>query len=356
MKKIILLLVIAGIVFAGFTLLKTRKMSIINEPIPQPTTIQVKVVSAETKELQQTRPFLAKLSSTDIAEVSSKLSGRIENILVKENQSVEKGELLLNIDGKEVSAAILTQQENMKAQKKDVEFAKSSHERNRVLFKSGGLAREKLDKTAVTLAAKKAILGATKQNIIGLKVQQSYLNIVAPFDGTVGTINLSKGSLASPGKPILSINSLAQKLTFSYAPGTIAIKSGQDVLWKGKKIAHISNLYSDADNGLSVAEVDLESPLALPNHSYITVDVRTFSGSGCRVPLNALILTKESAQLMVYKDEQFTPFPVTVVVDNHDFALVKPCPSEPVALGAAAKLSELPGHGKVLIDRSKARG
>ncbi len=352
MKKIILIIVTIVIIISSVMLLNKRKQSVADIPVPSPIVIQVKVAAAEMKELQQMRPFLAQLSSIKTAELSSKLSGNIKNVLVKENQKVKEGELLLQIDDREIMAAINTQQGNIKAQKKDVLYAKSLHERNRSLFKAGGLAREKFENSAVSLASKQAVLEATTQKIIELEVQLSYLNIKAPFDGTIGTISLRKGSLASPAQTLLTINSFGQKLTFSYVPGLIAIEAGQVVHWQDKKIGRISNRYSDADNGLSVAEVAIESPLALPNKSNVTIHVVTFSGSGCRIPLNALIMTKEGAKLMVYKDQLFAPFSVSIIADNKNYALVEPCPSEPMALASAAKLSELPSHDKVLIKRS----
>ena len=352
MKKIILIIVTIAIIFSAVKLLNKRKQSVADMPVPSPIVIQVKVAAAEMKELQQMRPFLAQLTSIETAKISSKLSGAIKNVLVKENQQVKEGELLLQIDDREIMAAVNTQQGNIKAQKKDVQYAKSLHERNRSLFKAGGLAREKFEASAVSLATKQAALETTRQKIIELEVQLSYLNIKAPFDGIIGTINSRKGSLASPAQTLLTINSLGQKLTFSYVPGLIAIETEQVVYWQDKKIGRISNLYSDADNALSVAEVTIESPLALPNKSNVTIHVVTFSGSGCRIPVNALMMTKEGAQLMIYKDQVFTPFSVSIIADNKNYALVEPCPGEPMALASAAKLSELPSHDKVLLKSS----
>ncbi len=354
MKRIILLLIIISLIFAAVSLLKKRQQTVSDMPTPNPIIIQVKVASAETANLQQTRPFLAQLNATQVAEISTKQSGRIQEIRVKENQKVSEGDLLVGIDDKEVNAGILTQQEKKKAQQKDVEYAKSLHKRNKSLFKSGGLAKEKFEASAVALAEKKATLESTRQTIIELEVQLTYLNIKAPFEGHIGTIHLHKGSIASLGHSILSINSIQQKLTFSYVPNIIGIKIGQDVLLKDKKIGQISKLYSDADNGLSVAEVKLTSPLARPNKSYITINVITFSASGCRIPLNALIRTKEGARVMTYKDKNFIPFPVTIIADNKHYALIDPCPSQAIALASAAKLSELPSYKNVLINRSKA--
>lgn len=354
MKKIILVLLIIVLIISAVMLLKKRQQAVADLPLPTPLTIQVKVVSATTEHLDQTRSFLAQLSAKESAVISSKLSGRIKEVLVKENQSVKKGDLLLQIDDLEIAAAIKSLQISIKAQKKEVQYAKRLHERNRSLLESGGVAREIFEASEVTYITKQAALEATRQKIIELEVKLGYLNLKAPFAGTVGTIVLREGSLATPGKSLLSINSIGRKLTFGYVPGDIPVQTGQEVFLQGKKVGQIINLYSDAVNGLSVAEVNVETDLALPNNSYVTIDVVTFSGSGCRVPVNALIMTKDGATLMLYQDEKFVSFPITVIANNKEYALIEPCPSAPMALGSAAKLSELPGHGKVLISRSDA--
>ena len=356
MKKSVLILLTIALLIGAVMLLNKRKQEIVDTPRPIPMTIQVKVDSAVTEELQHTHPFLAQLSSTETAVISSKLSGHIKSVLVKENQTVKKGELLVQIDDQEIMAGIKTQQQNLKAQKIEVQYAKSLHARNRSLFNAGGLAREKLEASAAGLATNQAALGAIRQKIIELEVQLSYLNLKAPFDGLIGTIVLHEGSLASPGKPLLSINSQTQKLTFSYVPEKNAIKPGQAVFIKGKKIGQISNLYSDANKGLSVAEISPDESLPLPNNAYVTIDVLTFAQTGCKVPLNSLILTDKGAQIMSYEEEKFSAFAVDIVADNKTHALIQPCPSNPFALGAAAKLSSLPSRGEVLISGSANRG
>ncbi len=354
MKKFIILLLAIALIAAAVMLLKKRRQSIQDAPVPTPLTYQVKVVQAATELLQQTRPFLAKLSSRETVMISSKLSGRIKKFLVRENQSVKEGDLLLQIDDLEIVSSIKSLQVSIKAQKKDVQYSKSLHKRNKALFEVGGLAREKFEASEVAAETKQAILEATRQKIISLEVQLSYLNIRAPFDGIIGTIFCRRGDLANPGKTLLSLNSEGQKLTFSYLPGDFAIQTEQEVFLADRKIGQIRTLYSDAENGLSVAEVAVETPLKMPNNSYVTIDLLTFADSGCRVPLDALLQKKEGAQVMVYADGEFTSLPVAVVAGNREYALIEPCPASPVAVAAESKLSQLPGFGQVLVHRSGA--
>lgn len=354
MKKYITGLLVIVLLGGAAMLLNKRKQSIEDAATPTPLTYQVKIVAASTERLEQTRPFLAQLTADATAKVSSKLSGRIKAVLVKENQSIPEGELLLQIDDLEIVSSIKSLQVSLKAQEKAVLYAGSLHERNRALFAVGGLAREKFEASEVAYAIKQADLEATRQKITALEVQLSYLNIKAPFAGTVGTIFAQKGDLANPGQPLLSINSPGQKLIFSYVPGTSEIKAGQTVFLDGHEIGQIAALYSDAKNGLSVAEVGVDTPLERPNNSYVGIDLLTFAGTGCRVPINALLQKKAGALVMVYANEQFSPFPVSIVASNRDYALIAPCPTSPVAVAAEAKLSQLPGYGHILIDGSDA--
>ena len=352
MKKIISILLIIAVLVCGAILLKKRKQSIKDAPTPNPVTIQVKVVSPTTERLEQTRPFLAQLVSREVVKISSKLSGRITDLPVVESQKVKKGDLLLQIDDLEIVSGIKALQASLQAQEKDVQYSKSQYERNKALFEVGGLAREKLEASEVAYVSKQAAVENSRQKIIGLEVQLSYLKILAPFDGTVGTLFVRSGDLASPGKPLLSINSTEQKLLFSYVPGVTTIQKAQEAFVDGRKIGQITSLYSDADKGLSVAEVGVDIPLQMPNNSYVSIDLLTFADTGCRLPLNAILHTKGGNEVMEYIDGTFISFPLQIIATNKNHALVEPCPIAPVAVASEAKLSQLPGFGKVLIHRS----
>ena len=100
--------------------------------------------------------------------------------------------------------------------------------------------------------------------------------------------------------------------------------------------------------------MSLDSPLELPNNSYLTIDLLIFAENGCLVPLDALLHQKEGTKVMLHAKDTFTPFPVRVLGENKEQALIEPCPSSPVAVAPEATLGKLPGYGEVLIRRSDA--
>jgi len=356
MKKIIIILLIILLAAGAAILLKKRKQSIKNVPLPNRVTCTVKIVSPKKRQLKQTRSFLAQLVAKDIARLSSKLSGRLKGLLVSENQPVKKGDILVRIDDREIISNIKGLNSTQKAQKKDMEYTKSLYSRNKILFKAGGLAKEKLDASEVEYFNKKAALETTMQKLIAAKAQLSYLTITAPFDGIIGTVYLQAGSLATPGQPLISVNSSARKLIFSFVPKGTDIIPGKNVIFEERIIGRISKLYSDAKNGLSLAEISLKAPLAKPNNSYLTINVVTFAGSGCTVPINALLHNKNKTEIMVYENSYFSPVSVTVTAQNKRYAMIDPCSAFPVAVGAEAKLSQLPAHGKIQVLRGDQQG
>ena len=349
MKKIIFILLVAGLVASAGILLKKRMQEANDAPPPIPMAVSVKVVSPKESFLQQTKPFLAQLTSVDTAHIASKLSGLIMAVRVTENQPVKKGDLLVQIDDREILSAINSLEETLKSQETDLKYTLGLHARNQAIFKVGGLAREKLEASAVACAGKQAAVEATRQKIAAQEIQLDYLNIRAPFDGIVAAIFLRKGNLATPGQPLLTLHSLDRKLTFSYVPDTPPISPGQTVFLGKEKIGTVLKRYSDAKNALFEAEVVLDQPLNQPDGSYLSIDVMVFTGNGCTVPLNALLHQKHGEQVMVYEDHRFTPFPVKILGQNETRALIDPCPSFPVALGPEAKLSLLPSYGSVQI-------
>ncbi|MBW2709113.1 MAG: efflux RND transporter periplasmic adaptor subunit [Deltaproteobacteria bacterium] len=355
MKKIIFVLLIIVLVVGAGILLKKRMQAVEDAPVPVPQAVSVKVVSPRESFLRQTRPFLAQLTSVNIAHIASKLNGLIMAVRVTENQRVKKGDLLVQIDDRETLSAMKSLEETLKAQKADLEYVQTLYARDKAIFKVGGLAREKLEASEVVLAGKRAAFEATRQKIAAHQIQLGYLNIRAPFDGTVAAIFLRKGNLATPGQPLLTLHSPEQKLTFSYVPVSPKITPGQGVFVGTEKIGKILKRYRDAKNALSVAEVALDLPLDQPDNSYLNIEVVTFEGTGCSVPVNALLHQKEGNRVMVYENGRFNPFPVTILGQNQDHVLIDPCPSSPVAVGPEAKLSLLSTYGPVRIVHGEAR-
>ncbi|WP_456386890.1 efflux RND transporter periplasmic adaptor subunit [Desulfolithobacter sp.] len=345
MKKIVLVLVLVALVAGGVKLVKKRKEAMVKTPLPAPVTYRVRTVHPESRTVEQADTFLAQLESRRSIGIASKLSGRISQLSVREKQAVHKGDLLVRLDDREIQASIAGLTATLGSARSQRDYAQKQLDRNRDLFEAGGLAREKLEASEVAWATAVATVEDLAQKIQGLENQLSYSRITAPFDAVVGTVFLHQGDLATPGRPILRLNSLPQKLTFSFVPGPDKVQAGQDVLSGGQKIGTVSLVYDDARNGLWVAEVALDRRLGQPAGSYLTIDVVTRRGSGCSVPVRALLHRPDGESVMLHEKGRFQERAVTVLARDARYALIEPCVEGAVAVASEAKLSLLPTSG-----------
>lgn len=342
MKKWISIILVVLLLAAGALLARKRKKTVTGAPVAIPITYTVRTVLPETKTISQTRAFLARLEPVTQAVISTKLNGQITEMLVRETQTVQQGDALLQIDDQEIKAGIAALQSNLSSTRKQGRYSKELHERNQAMFEAGGLPQEKLDASAVASSTTTAAIEGLEQQIKALENQLEYCHIKAPFPGIVGTIFLQQGNLATPGRPILSLHSLPQKLTFSFLPESTGIHPGQEVLLQETKIGNVAKLYSDAKAGLWVAEVALDSRQDQPNGSYLTIQIVTKTRSGCAVPTQSLLHRKQGTSLMLYQDDHFEEQAVSVMAQDSEFALIEPSVTLPVAVATEAKLSLLP--------------
>lgn len=346
MKKTILIILLVVLAASGALLLKKRKQAVAQEPVAVPVSRTVRAVHAETREVVQLMPVLAKLESRNLGNISSKLTAQVMEIATWEAQRVEKGEVLVRLDDRELQAGLKAQKARLVAAKTRLDYTKTLYERNQALFSAGGLAREKLQESEVTQAVAVADVRELEQNISSTKTQLDYSLIRAPFAGVVGTISIRPGELVVPGRVILSLNSLDQKLSFTFAPGAKVLE-GQTVLRDDMPIGTIATIYTEARLGLWVAEIRLVQPLPLPSGTSLTVQVVTGQGSGCALPVQALLHRLEGESVMEYGEAHFQEKRVAIEVLGRDYALISPCPNLPVAVAAESKLSLLPTYGEV---------
>ena len=349
MKKIILILLVIVLIAVGVVLLKKRRQTVVSAPTAVPVSYTIKTILPKQQTISQTRVFLAQLEAANSAAISSKLSGRINRVLVEENQRVQPGDLLVRIDDQEIRTAIAGLEAKLDAAAEQRNYNRSVYQRNQALFEVGGISQEKLDASELAYRVAVANVESVQQDINGLKNQLDYFNLRAPFPGVVGVIQQRQGDLAMPGHPILTVNSLPQKLTFSFVPESDKLGSGQVVLMLKERIGEISKIYDNARSGLSVAEVRLDHRLGRPNGSNLTIEVVTNTARGCGIPLQALLHRKSGVRLMVYQDSRFVETPVEIKAQDGHVVLVEPCPQSRIAVASEAKLSLLPGYGNIKI-------
>jgi RND family efflux transporter MFP subunit len=177
------------VVCAAFTLVACGKeQTTTNERRP---TADVRVATVSSAARTSSEEVVGTIRPKLQAVIEAKVSGRIETLAVAPGQKVKAGDLIAQLDAREIQAK-LDQARAMRDQ------ATRELERARKLFEQKITAQAEFD--AVEARQRVAAAAATEA-----ETALGYSKIVAPFDGVVTRKLADVGDLAAPGKPIVEM-------------------------------------------------------------------------------------------------------------------------------------------------------
>ncbi|MGL1956937.1 MAG: efflux RND transporter periplasmic adaptor subunit [Colwellia sp.] len=163
--------------------------------------------------------------------VASRATGFIRNILVLEGDFVSKDQLLISLDSSDVEGAIEQAKAAVNSAKLTVIDADLDVERYKDLFKRGSVSENTMRKTQLFRDRAKDSLVKAETALSTAQSQRQYIQILSEIQGVVVERHLRKGDLATPGKPILTIES-SQELFFD----TYVAESQISKIQKGAKV------------------------------------------------------------------------------------------------------------------------
>lgn len=160
-----------------------------------PSTVTVVTEQVETHQINQSLSLIGKLEAAESVVVASEVSGKVKEIAVKANQNVQQDQLLILLNDDKAQAALVEAKAYLKdEQRKLKEFQR--------LVKRNAITQTEIDAQKASVEIAEARLDAAKANL-------SDLNISAPFAGTVGFIDFSRGKMVSAGSELLTLDDLS---------------------------------------------------------------------------------------------------------------------------------------------------
>ena len=149
-------------------------------------------------------------------DISSKITGYIKTLPVREGDLVKRGQLLLNLDDIGIENAILQAQAGVDSASALVNDLSSDVTRFDKLFKEGSISEVKLRKSRLQYNTAQKSLTSAKAALTTAQSQRQYSHIESPADGIISARYKQAGDLASPGTPLLTLESRNQLLFETY--------------------------------------------------------------------------------------------------------------------------------------------
>ena len=265
------------------------------------------------------------IKPVESVEVSSKITARVKQVLVKENDTVTQGQTVALLDGKDYET-----------QKEQAEFtlqnAKTIYDRTNYLYNIGAKSKEDLDNAQYNHDTAQSKLEEAESNL-------SETVIVSPMDGVVIGEPVTDGTMAVQGNSnptvIMRIADLSRKQIFAKVDETDigSVRVGQKATftvdaYNGKTFtATVSKIsQTDMDNSWNISNsssssssssaaviyysvtLDVDDPegLLMPSMT-ARVEIETANkDSALAVPLSALKTDKNGTYVIVIKDDGTT--------------------------------------------------
>ena len=196
-----------------------------------PTAPQLEVTTVKSAKLNTTERLPAELTPYERVEVFAKETGFVKSIAVDRGSKVTQGELIAELEAPELVArqaqayaAYENAQSQLAAGQARLASDQGTYQHMSAAAKVPGvvaandleIAQKTVQSDEANVAALEKTVQAAQENLRAVSQLQSYLRIVAPFDGEVTTRYVHPGALVGPAggpgasTPIVQIQTLAR--------------------------------------------------------------------------------------------------------------------------------------------------
>ena len=143
--------------------------------------MQVVAVEARRQPVTESLALVGSLAANELIEIKSEIDGTIQEILFREGQPVDRGQLLIRLDETKLAADVAEVESNFK-------LGQANFERAKQLAQEKLISQSEYDQAAATFDVRQATLNRKQRELKDTR-------ITAPFSGVVGARNVSPGQV-----------------------------------------------------------------------------------------------------------------------------------------------------------------
>ncbi|MGL4767402.1 MAG: efflux RND transporter periplasmic adaptor subunit [Formosimonas sp.] len=206
-KRVLWAGLVALLVLAGWRVAQSVMRADKAKPAPV-TQIQLKaseVLTVQARDFTQTLPLSGALNPYTQATVSARASGEVAQVLVREGQSVQKGQVLAVLNDTNYQAQLTQALANEQSAVASLKLAQQDFDNNTALVKEGFISKIALQKVEVQLAsARTQLQNATQAKVIAQRAM-SEVQVKSPVAGVVSMRNVREGETAAIGAPLFAV-------------------------------------------------------------------------------------------------------------------------------------------------------
>lgn len=278
----------------------------------KPSTVEV--VKIEAADVARRISVPGTILPNEEVELFSEVSGRIKSIAFREGETVQKGQLLIQMDV-----------DLLRAQKKqlniDLELAGKDAKRKSALFAAQSISEEEVEKA-------KSALESAQAKVELLEVQLSKSAIRAPFSGRIGLRRVSEGAFITPSTLIATlVQENPVKIEFAVSERyASSVKQGQFIHFsmerdKKEYQAKVYAFEPKIDKGTRMITIRavLNNPGKLISGAFVAVNYDLGNEvDAFMVPAESIIPILKGQKILVVRNGKVKEIPVEIGIRTAD--------------------------------------
>ncbi|WP_062261922.1 efflux RND transporter periplasmic adaptor subunit [Endozoicomonas arenosclerae] len=169
----------------------------------------VSVVDVTQQPVGDYKEYVARTEAVNTVELRARVEGFLTQRDFIEGQTVEKDQLLFEIDRKPYIANLKKAEADLSSAKAELNKSKKDLQRSKDLYKKGHISQADLDAQTSKEAQAEASVQAAEAQLDTAKLNLSYTEIKAPYKGQIGRAKYSVGNLVGPSsEPLATLTSI----------------------------------------------------------------------------------------------------------------------------------------------------
>ena len=159
--------------------------------------VQVKTAEAALRDITQSISYAGTIDSPERVKVGSKIAGRVSEVLFKDLDEVQQGQVLIKLEDDEIKAQLRQAQEALNQAQINLVNIEKNLERVKELSKKGFASTEQLDSAQQAYDVGKVLIKQNQANYAFMRAQFEQTAIKAPLSGTIVSKNVTPGEIVA---------------------------------------------------------------------------------------------------------------------------------------------------------------
>jgi RND family efflux transporter MFP subunit len=225
---------------------------------------QVTVQAAEQRELVEWEEFTGRVQAREMVELRPRVSGYIEEVVMKAGQPVKQGDVLFRVDNRIYAARKAQAEGELVRMKAAEEMARREFARVEDLLKARALSPEQAESRTMNKDQAAAMVEVAKATLKTAQLDLEFADVRAPISGRVSR------ALVTPGNYVSGQPGTATILTtiVSIDPAHVYADLDENTYLRIQQLARQKQLMTDAE-GRVPAELQLSNETGFPHRGYI---------------------------------------------------------------------------------------